>query len=583
MAAESPDQIVVKKLFQTFCDDEYPNEDVDAVFERYAAMQVLKPKELTTDELDEGIVDGGGDGGIDSFYVFLNGALLSPDDSILTPDDASLRSIGSRPSLEVFLIQSKNVEKWQESVWEHLLTSLEDLLDAKALDVDLEKLYRVEVVERTGIFRRAVLSLSAKFPTVTFRVVYVTRAPTSNLTPTIEARSAKVAALVKAHVTTGATVSSEHVGVSELYQLAAQDHSKPAVLAFREVIREKDSFIGVVSLKDYLAFIRTPTGDLRDDLFELNVRDFEGDNEVNEAIADTLATGDKLEFWWLNNGVTVLGDEVDSPNKTLTISGPLIVNGLQTSHVLHRAAESGLLAIERFDDGIVVRVIKSVDEDTRDRVIAGTNRQTQVPGPALYATQPLQRDIERFLLVHDWYYERRKNRYRNQGKPARRRVTMGLMSQALITLSLGRPDDARARPSSLLTRKGGYDNIFSESLNMKGYLAALEIIKGVDAFLATEKAKAILDETSNTRFYVAAGYAILQLRLTYPIEFRFEKNFTRLSTPLKTPSLTKALTVLATTAADHQAKSPTSSRDSIFKSSVFRDDYFRRLARKPVK
>lgn len=577
MPTRSADQIVVESLFKDYCDAEYPGEPADAVFEKYGSTQVLKPKELTSDELAAGIVDGAQDGGVDSFFVFLNGALLNPDDPVLSPGDPSIRHIGAHPTLEVLLIQSKNKESWEESVWEHLLASLPNLLDTNSDDATLEMLYRASVVERTGILRKAVLSLAPKFPTVIFRVVYVTRAPEANLTASVRDRADQVADLIRSRLTTGATVTTEHVGVEALYRLAGTEYNRPGVLKFRHLIRETDSFLGVVSLRDYLVFVRNEDGALREELFDSNVRDYEGDNSVNEAIGGTLADSDGSEFWWLNNGVTVLGDDVDSPQETVTISRPLIVNGLQTSHVLHRAERDGVLAPERLDNGVVVRVIRSVDEDTRDRIIAGTNRQTQVPGPALYATQPLQRDIERFLLVHNWYYERRKNRYKNQGRPAKRRITIGLLAQALITLKLGQPDVARARPSTLLSRPEGYESLFPETMDRNAYLAAVEILKGVDDYLSTEGAKAILDEYTNARFYVAAGYVILQLRLRDTTNFRFEVNFGRLKRPLKRRSLTKALTVLAAAATTFQSTHPKMSRDAVFKSADFREEYFKAL------
>lgn len=579
MATPTPDQIVVKALFEDYCETEYPGETEDSVFEKFGAAQVLKPKELTVDELAAGVVDGDRDGGIDSFFVFLNGTLLNSDDPTLNPGDPSIRRLGAHPRLEVLLIQSKNKENWEESVWEHLLASLPNLLDTNSGDSGLEALYRPAVVERTGILRKAILSLAPKFPTVVFRAVYVTRAPEVNLPTSVVNRGEQVAALIRSRLTSGATVSAEHVGVEALYRLAGTEYNRPGVLKFRHLIREADSFLGVVALRDYLRFVRNEDGTLREELFDSNVRDYEGDNAVNEAIGGTLADSDGSEFWWLNNGVTVLGDDVDSPQETLTISRPLVVNGLQTSHVLHRAERDDLLATERLDNGVVVRVIRSVDEETRDRIIAGTNRQTQVPGPALYATQPLQRDIERFLLVHNWYYERRKNRYKNQGKPAKRRITIGLLAQALITLKLGQPDVARARPSTLLSRHEGYESLFPESMDRNAYLAAIEILKGVDEFLSTDDAKEILDEYTNARFFVAAGYAVLQLRLKDTTNFHFEVNFKRLTRPLNSTSLKTALTALAAAAAAFQSTHPKMSRDAIFKSAEFRDEYFTALAR----
>ena len=42
-------------------------------FEIFSAEQVLKDDDLSYDELESGIIDGGGDGGIDSIYLFVNG------------------------------------------------------------------------------------------------------------------------------------------------------------------------------------------------------------------------------------------------------------------------------------------------------------------------------------------------------------------------------------------------------------------------------------------------------------------------------------------------------------------------------
>jgi hypothetical protein len=177
MAIKSPEQVVLDSLFKDFCNTEYPGENPDDVFELYGASQVLKPREVSSDELAAGIVDGDKDGGIDSFFVFVNGVLLSPDDPLLTPGDEAIKKMGAHPHLEVFLIQSKNRKTWNESVWEHLISSLPVLLDLGAEDSEMEKHFNAAVVERTGILRRAVASLAPKFPKIDFKLFYVTRAP----------------------------------------------------------------------------------------------------------------------------------------------------------------------------------------------------------------------------------------------------------------------------------------------------------------------------------------------------------------------------------------------------------------------
>jgi hypothetical protein len=577
MPRQSPEQVVLDSLLQEFQSTEYPEEDPDYVFQLYGASQILKAKDVSPDELADGIVDGEKDGGIDSFYVFANSVLLRPDDPLLTPGDEAVRKIAAHPHLEIFLIQSKNSKTWSETVWDRLLSSLTSLLDLSTDEVELEKYFNAAVVEKTGILRRAVISLARKFPKIDFKLFYVTRASEENITETIKLRARQVEDLVRSRLTTGAEVSATHVGVKMLYTLAGTDYTEPGILKFRNLIFEKDSYLGIVALKNYLAFVRSENGELRDELFESNVRDYEGDNLVNEAIATTLATQEDTEFWWLNNGVTILGTEVDGSQFTLVISQPLIVNGLQTTVVLDRAQKDGSLVPSRLDDGIVVRVIETDDEDTRDKVIAGTNRQTQVPSIALFATRQLQRDIERFLLVHRWYYERRKNRYKNQGKPAKRRITLNLLAQAMITLMLGTPDVARARPSTLLGRPEGYDAVFPDDLDVQAYLTAVELIKGVDDYLKSAPAKAILDEYTNTRFYVAAGYEILALNIKDTSNFHFKENYRLLKTPLDKAKLEKALIILNSTAYAYQRKFPNMSRDSIFKNADFRAVYLKAL------
>ncbi|MBS3180039.1 MULTISPECIES: AIPR family protein [unclassified Pseudoclavibacter] len=580
MAIQSANQTVLESDFQNFLNTEYPGENPDDVFELYSATQVLKPRDLNPDELGDGVVDEAKDGGIDSFFVFLNGTLLTPESPLLIPGDPALRQVATNSRLEVFLIQSKNTHTWEEGAWEHLLASTPYLLNPSADDVQLDVLFHSDVVERTRIFRQATVSLAPKFPRVSFFVRYVTKGRFDNITPTIEARRVLVEEKIRGMLTQNAHVECQHVGAEALYKLAGTQYSQPAQLKFRQLIREPESFLGVAAVEDYLAFIRDESGAIRDELFEGNVRDFEGDNTVNEAIGATLATADNAEFWWLNNGITVLGDEVDSPLQVMTIRHPLIVNGLQTSHVLHRSQREGTLAPERLQNGVVVRVIASTDEDLRDRVIAGTNRQTQVPAAALFATQPLQHDIERILGAHGWWYERRKNRYRNLGKPAKKRIAITYLAQALITLLLGQPDEARARPGTVLGRKGGHDRVFPEKLDKNAYVVAVEVIKGVEAFLATRQAKAIMDEATNARFHLTAGYAVLALRLKKADDMRFDVNFPRLKRPLTEAYLLDALRDLEAEARVFQRANPRASRDSVFKSSDFTRDYLARVAKR---
>lgn len=577
--ATTADQKILARIFWEYAASEYPGLAEDDAFERFSVNHLLKPREISAEELEAGIVDGSKDGGVDSIYVFVNGALLAVDDPLLDSSSAAYKAMATKPLVEIFVIQSKNQTAWKEAVWEHLLSSLPNLLDMDRKDADLEHLYNAEVVERSGIIRRLINTFAGKFPKIVFRITYASRASSENLTPTVTGKAEQVRKITASSLTTGAEVEVVHIGATEMYALASRSWGEPATLKFRQLVREPSSFLGVVELKDYLSFVRNEAGKLREELFDSNVRDFEGDNTVNQAIGETLSNADDVEFWWLNNGVTVLGDQVDSPQQTLTISRPLIVNGLQTSHVLHRADIDGTIDAQRLTNGIVVRVIESVDEGVRDRIIAGTNRQTRVPGPALYATHPTQLRIEEYLKIYDLYYERRKNRYKNQGVPASKRVTMSSLAQAMITLLLGQPDAARARPSSILSRAGGYEDIFPDGLDLDAYLNAIRTLRVVDEYLRTEEARGILDEYINARFYVLAGYAMFQCGARNFSDVHFDKNHQKVATAPSKAVLTEVLAILSKSAKAHHRRNRDLSRDSMFKSSDFRESFYRAIAR----
>jgi hypothetical protein len=49
------------------------------------------------------------------------------------------------------------------------------------------------------------------------------------------------------------------------------------------------------------------------------VRDYEGAIEVNREIVASLADSGAPEFWWLNNGVTVICSKASSTGKTFSL------------------------------------------------------------------------------------------------------------------------------------------------------------------------------------------------------------------------------------------------------------------------
>ena len=94
----------VQILLASLIEQEFQNNDnyssMSDYFEFFSASQILKNQGLSDDEVDNGIVGKGLDGGCDSIYLFLNNLLITPDvvEHISAPKDSIL---------EMIIIQSK--------------------------------------------------------------------------------------------------------------------------------------------------------------------------------------------------------------------------------------------------------------------------------------------------------------------------------------------------------------------------------------------------------------------------------------------------------------------------------------------
>lgn len=85
-----------------------------------------------------------------------------------------------------------------------------------------------------------------------------------------------------------------------------------------------------------------------------------------------------------------------------------------------------------------------------------------------------------------------------------------------MAMGLSRPDNSRARPSSLLKRDEDYKKIFSSSVPLPVYLWLAKSQKVVDAFLASEAANTTTQERTNLRFHLAmVAAATLLMRRVY--------------------------------------------------------------------
>ncbi len=491
----SNDRIILDEVLKQRKAEVDPSADEGEFFEMFSAEQILKDFDLSYDEIESGLVGGSGDGGIDGIYLLVNGELVQED-----PDYSNLKK---NVTLDLFIIQAKIGSGFQETPVERLITASDDIFDLSKKCSALSGVYNEALLDAIRRFQLVHQQLAARFPALRVSFFYVCKGsdPSTSVTRKVE----KLKAVIERYFPS-AQFRFEFLGASSLLALARRAPQTTHTLTLAESPVSSGGQVGFVCLvriPDFFSFITDEHGELRRQIFEANVRDYQGRTEVNDEIQQSLQERHPEDFWWLNNGVSILASKASLSGRNLTIEDPQIVNGLQTSTEVFNYCKRLGQAVE--DRKVLVRVIVPTDAASRDRIIKATNSQTAVQQASLRATDKIHRDIEEYLRSKGLFYDRRKNYYKNGGKPRDRVVGIPHLAQAVmaIVLQWSSPDTARARPSSLLKRDDDYKKVYDLKYPIQLYYVCAECMRRVEAFLKSPSSALLAKDRNNLRYYVA--------------------------------------------------------------------------------
>jgi hypothetical protein len=487
---------LLKAIIQAAQKQDYPHMKLDDYFEIFAAQQVLKSSDFDLDpnEVEGGVVGGGDDGGVDGFYLFANRRLVRED------TDLSIFK-GQQLNVELIVVQAKNKDSFEESVPQKMSSFLEECLRLGASKENAEELYSEALREAVEQFHQVYEAALTMKPTLSVGYFHVAHA--DDVHPKVKTRGDLLVDKTKQHFPT-AKCSYTTVTGSELIKLYHQQpkHNLPLNTSkyFDWHTFGRQAYVCVVTLPDFYEFITNDKHEqLLDYIFDANVRDHAPDVKVNKGIQTTLSNPVGDDFWWLNNGVTIIASDAVLKAGALQIENPMIVNGLQTSYELfqHFKFAGG----DRKDARtIMVKVIVNNEDGTSDRIINATNSQTKIDAINLHATEAVQRTIETALKTAGFFYDRRKNFYRNQGMPADKIITIPFMAQALTAIVLQQPDHARARPGTVAEKN--YKELFSDKYPVNLYPKCVEVVKLSQDFLSDQDTLSRADRL-NILFYLS--------------------------------------------------------------------------------
>lgn len=469
-------QRILAELFkQDFADSEAYS-DESQYFEFFSAKNILKNLEMSDEEIEKGVLGSGNDGGCDSIYTFLNNVYITEDilESILP---------GKESTIELIIVQAKRESSFSEDAIMKWKTTVSNLLEIGVDDAQYQARYNEDVRNAFALFRDLYVRLLRSTPKICISFHYASFA--TEVHPNVYAQADELVEIVhKLYPSPKTVVSVKFWGADELL-FAAQsqpEHRLSLPLAETPInIGTHRDYVALVNLAKYYRFIASDDGELRKYIFEANVRDYQGHNAVNQDIQNTLSDSAGEEFWWLNNGITLVADEaILATSKELVLAEPAVVNGLQTSNEIYHYFQAFPEKLDTENRNILVRIIVPESENSRDRIILATNNQTNIPKSSLRANDPIHLQIELYLKGRGLYYDRRKNYYKNQGKKSTEIVSVSFLSQCMISLILQKPDYARARPSTLLTKDETYETLYESNQDLDVFYHAAKLGKMIE-------------------------------------------------------------------------------------------------------
>lgn len=509
-------------------------EKTGLAFEYFCAETLFKKDGLSTSMSRDIVVGGRGDRKIDGVAVFLDGVYVSENTSFDANEEEEagserstveqikrkydhemIRNVDSRLRIEIF--QAKvGKGNGKQDIPVALRGAMRELLSHDNYNSGYQKLaetYSANLLERFQFIFDIIYELEVYDIELKFHICGIN--DESKFVGMTKGEYEALAEDIR-EVFTEAKVEIERVNSSKLFELWRWSDDCNSVLESVAKLEHDDQYIFLCSIRSFVKFITDEVGNLRTALFDGNIRGFLGERkENNSAILESLRSNrsDRIPFWFLNNGVTVICNSIPTQaGNRWSLNGVQIVNGLQTSHMIYKYwtecanqdsyAENSLRG---FDDNFVtVKVIFSTDIDLVNRVIRATNTQSPVNAASLRATDVIQRNIEEYFRLQDdgkIIYDRRQGHAAASGLAASSEVIqINELAQAVLATLRCRPDTARARPGTAIKSDEEYKKIFNENTDLKLYYWSAKTYIGVRNALVQMKRA----DSNNVMFYVLA-------------------------------------------------------------------------------
>lgn len=417
-------------------------------FEKLANYTVVSNEYNKTFDIEAVTVGEGNDTGIDGIAIIVNGQLI---DSLDEVDD--LLEKNNFLEIEYIFVQSKTSSSFDSSEINTFIFGVQDFFSLKP------RLVRNEDIKRFAEISNYIFQKAPKFrENPTIKLFYVTTGKWTNDTNLRAVIDSGLNSLEQTNLFEG--VSFTPFGAKELatsYRKSKESISTTITFNNRITIPKingvSQAYIGLLPFNEFLKIV-ADDDDILLNVFEDNVRDFQGDNnDVNGGIATTIINNDSEIFSVLNNGVTIVASSISPTGDQFTISDYQIVNGCQTSNVLYNNRKTANIS----KVSVPVKLIATTDEEVKTRITLATNNQTPIKKEQLAALTQFQRNLEQYYNSFTGdskiFYERRSKQFNSDNSVLKSRIiTVPYQIKSFAGMFLDEPHSVTSYFGSIVRR-----------------------------------------------------------------------------------------------------------------------------------
>jgi hypothetical protein len=487
-------------MLREFCENfDLKSEAEDVQFENFATYLTVRRHYSETSFDPADLVTGsGGDTGIDGIAFIVNNALVTDVDQI-----QDLLDVNKYLEISFIFVQAKRSSSFETAQIGQLGFGVIDFFGKGTLP-------RNEAVTNAAHIMNELFANSSKFSkgNPECYLYYVTTGKWLEDANFV----ARMAAVTDDLLSTNnfSRVEVTPIGADQLHRLYHESKnsiSREFIFENRTVIPDienvEEAHLGYMPARDFLKLLCDEDGKIIESLFYENVRGYHGYNEINSQIKETLTSDDPARFVLMNNGVTIIAKTLRLTGHKFTMTDFQVVNGCQTSHVLHDNLDVLTPAVR-----IPIRIICTQDEAVIESIITATNSQTEVKNDQFFALKGFAKKLEAYFNSFDReegvYYERRPHQYDSQNIEKTRIVAHQNLVRAFGGMFLQEPHRT-TKTYRLLIAKVGKDMFCDTDRLEPYYLAAFALVKLEYLF----RSKKIQTQMKPARFHILLAARLL--------------------------------------------------------------------------